>query len=189
MPLFIDLTPNLPDGGEFISVSIKVQYDAPISIQTYAGADFSVEGTNDGSAFWPIVRYIDTPPIGLRSFTPNASEIRVRAVVAGIAPYALFCYTPPLDAGTLLPGAETPVSSVAVAVLAANASRLTGIIQNVGSANIRVGPAGVTATTGTQLTPGATMIFDTPGIVADAIFAIREGAVDSIALGQEVVVA
>lgn len=188
MALFIDLTPNIPDGGEFVSVAIKVQYNASISIQTYAGADFSVEGTNDGSVFWPIVRFVNQPPIGLRNFAPNASEIRVRAVVAGTAPYALFCYTPS-GTGTLLPGTETPVSNAAVAVLAANASRETAVIQNVGSANIRVGPAGVTATTGTQLTPGATMIFDTPGIVTDAIFAIREGATDSIALGQEVVVA
>lgn len=186
MSLFIDLTPNLPDAGAFVSVAIKVQYNASISIQTYAGADFSIEGTNDGVVFWPIITFVHQPPIGLRNFTPNACEIRVRAVVSGTAPYALFCYTPP-GTGTLLPGTETPVSSVAVEVLAANASRTTAIIQNVGGANIRVGPAGVTATTGTQLTPGATMIFEAPEIVTEAIFAIREGSIDSIALGQEVV--
>lgn len=186
MALFIDLTPNIPDTGEFVSVTIKVQYDAPISIQTYVGADFAVEGSNDGVVFWPLISFVDQPPIGLRNFTPNASEIRVRAIASGTAPYAMFCYTPATTA-TLLPGIETPVSSVAVQVLAGNASRITGVIQNVGGANIRVGPTGVTATTGTQLTPGATMIFDTPGIVTGAIFAIREGSIDSIALGQEVV--
>ena len=50
---------------------------------------------------------------------------------------------------TLNNGVETPVTSAsAVQILAANPSRLQAIIQNTGTGNIRIGVAGVTATTG-----------------------------------------
>lgn len=85
--------------------------------------------------------------------------------------------------GTLANGLETVINAVAAQVIAANATRKYLAIQNTGTANIRVGVAGVTATTGIRLTAGATW---TPTVVpTSAIFAIREGANNSVALGQE----
>lgn len=87
--------------------------------------------------------------------------------------------------GTLANGAETAVSSSAVSVLAANASRKKLILQNTGANNVRVGVSGVTATTGFRLTAGAVVIFDMPHCPTTQIFAIRESA-DSTVLAQEV---
>lgn len=88
--------------------------------------------------------------------------------------------------GTLGNGAEVVVGAAAVQVLAANATAKARIVQNTGSANIRVGALGVTATTGLQLVPGASAVFGEPHVPTNAIYAIREGAVSSVALGQEV---
>jgi len=82
-------------------------------------------------------------------------------------------------------GAETPVGAAAVSVLAANAARKTAVVQNTGAANVRVGVAGVTATSGLRLTPGASVVYDSPDVFQGEIFAIREGGVDSIVFAQE----
>jgi hypothetical protein len=89
-------------------------------------------------------------------------------------------------AGTLANGAQTAVSNAAISVLAANANRKTAIIQNVGTADVRVGIAGVGATTWMKLVPNESMIFNMPFCPTGEIFAIRDGAVDSIVLAQEV---
>lgn len=89
--------------------------------------------------------------------------------------------------GTLNNGAETAVAAVAIQVLAANANRNKLIIQNTGAANVRIGTTGVTATTGFRLAAGTVMIIDNPECPINAIFAIREGAVSSIVLAQEIV--
>lgn len=89
--------------------------------------------------------------------------------------------------GTLNNGAETAVAAVAIQVLAANANRNKMIIQNTGAASVRVGATGVTATTGMRLAAGTTLVMDNPECPTNAIFAIREGAVSSIVLAQEVV--
>lgn len=89
--------------------------------------------------------------------------------------------------GTLNNGTETAVAGVAVQVAAANTNRKKLIIQNVGVGNIRFGTAGVTATSGTRLTPGGHAIFDMPHCPTNAIFAIREGLISSIVLVQQVV--
>lgn len=86
---------------------------------------------------------------------------------------------------TLANGTQTAVSSIAVSVLAANANRKSAIIQNVGSNNIRVGVAGVTATTGVQVIPGGKVTLGMPYIHTGAVFAIREST-DSTVLAQEV---
>lgn len=83
-------------------------------------------------------------------------------------------------------GRETPVTAVAVVVLAANGLRVTGIVQNTGNANIRVGPVGVTPTTGFRLIPNQTILYEEPNIYNGDVWAVREGAFDSIAFGQEV---
>lgn len=91
------------------------------------------------------------------------------------------------QASTLVNGHETVVSNIAVSVLAANPLRKTAVVQNVGTANIRVGVAGVTATTGLRLIPDAVVIYDESHITMQELFAIRETASDSIAFAQEVV--
>ena len=87
--------------------------------------------------------------------------------------------------GTLANGTETAVSTVAVSVLASNANRKSAIIQNTGAQTVRIGIAGVTATTGIKLVSGATIVFEPPYIVTGQFFAIRESA-DSIVFATEI---
>jgi hypothetical protein len=89
------------------------------------------------------------------------------------------------QSSTLDEGHETPVTDVAAIILHANPHRVTGLVQNTGGANIRVGRRGVTATTGYRLVPNATIIYEEPNVNTDAIWAIREGATDSVAFSQE----
>lgn len=84
-------------------------------------------------------------------------------------------------------GTQTTVSSSAVQILASNANRKWAVIQNVGVSNIRVGITGVTATTGILVVPNGNITFQMPNIPTNAIFAIRDGSVDSIALAIEAV--
>lgn len=88
--------------------------------------------------------------------------------------------------GTITNGAETAVSSTAVQILASNASRKKYLIQNTGTANIRVGTTGVTATTGARIVPNGSLLFEMPNCPTQTIFAIREGSVDSIAFAEEI---
>lgn len=86
---------------------------------------------------------------------------------------------------TLNNGDETAVASgAAVQILAANPSRKQAIIQNTGSANIRVGVIGVTATTGLRLTPNAVYTYTNPNVYQGAIYAIAESS-SSVAFAQE----
>ena len=87
--------------------------------------------------------------------------------------------------GTLANGAQTTVDNTAggVQIIAANANRTALIVQNVGTANMRVGVTGVTATTGVRLTPG--QIWEPQVAPSNAVFAIREGATNTTALAQE----
>lgn len=94
-----------------------------------------------------------------------------------------------LQPSTLQTGHEMPVTNVAVLVIPANARREAGLVQNTGSANIRVGAAGVTPTTGFRLVPNQTIIYGQPNVNLDDIWAIREGATDSVAFAQEETVA
>jgi hypothetical protein len=82
-------------------------------------------------------------------------------------------------------GREHAIGDTPVRVLHANSRRLTALVQNTGSANIRVGVHGVTATTGLRLVPNAVEIFTVPDVYKGEVWAIREGAVDSIAFAQE----
>lgn len=89
-----------------------------------------------------------------------------------------------VESGSLQNGAETAVADTAVQLIAANADRKALIIQNVGSASMRVGVSGVTATTGIRVQPGGHVTFSAP-TVTDAIFAIRDTATSTTALAQE----
>jgi hypothetical protein len=90
--------------------------------------------------------------------------------------------------GTFTNGAQTVVDNTVggVQIIAANANRKAVIIQNVGLQSIRVGVTGVSASTGIQLVAGATLIFEMQFCPTAAIFAIREGAVDSTAFTAEI---
>lgn len=82
-------------------------------------------------------------------------------------------------------GKETVVGATAVRLLKGNQDRRTALVQNTGNANIRVGPPGVTATTGLRLVPNAIEIFDVPDVYLGEVWAIREGTADSVAFAQE----
>ena len=86
---------------------------------------------------------------------------------------------------TLHLGEEIAVSSAAVLLIDANPNRTTALVQNTGSANIRVGPAGVTASTGLRVVPNQTVFYEEPNVNKDAIWGIREGTSDSVAFVQE----
>jgi hypothetical protein len=90
---------------------------------------------------------------------------------------------------TLQAGKESAVTAARVLVIPANTFRTTGLVQNTGDANIRVGPAGVTPTTGYRLVPNQTIIYGEPNVNKDEIWAIREGTTDSVAFAQEETIA
>lgn len=84
-------------------------------------------------------------------------------------------------AGTPVQSPDQVVTSPEASILAANAARVSALIQNVGSANIRVTVDGsaATATHGHQLLPGQVLSISGPKPSRTAIHAIREGATDS----------
>ena len=149
---------NIQDGGNSLTV------DSPQLPPALVGARLDINaGAWLGST---------TPTVGQK---PMAASIPV-TMASDQAPIA----------GTLANGAQTAVSNAAIQVLAANANRKSAIIQNVGTADIRVGIAAVTAITGMKLVPNASLLLNMPFCATDAIFAIRDGAVDSTALAQEI---
>lgn len=89
--------------------------------------------------------------------------------------------------GTLNNGVQLNVLLVATLLAASNSNRKKLIIQNVGIASIRIGTSGVTATTGMRLTPDSTVVFATPNIPTNDIWAVSEIPVGSAVLVQEVV--
>jgi len=112
---------------------------------------------------------------------PAAGVVTVQGITGGTA-------QPITDntTATLNNGAEVAVNAVAAVVLAANAARKSAVIQNTGTANIRVGAIGVTNVTGLRLIPNGVLTLAPPFDPVNAIYAIREGGVDSIAFGMEV---
>src|ERR1700674_2354675 len=82
-------------------------------------------------------------------------------------------------------GKQFAIGQQAVKVLHENRRRRTALVQNLGCANIRVGVCGVTSTTGLRLVPNAIEIFDVPDVYLGEVWAIAEGAADSVAFAQE----
>lgn len=93
--------------------------------------------------------------------------------------------------GTVTQSDDVTVDGTAggVTLLAANTARKSAMVQNVGSANIRVTYDGSapTATHGIQLTPGATLRLSQPNVSQSAVKAIREGSTSSSASRSETV--
>lgn len=82
---------------------------------------------------------------------------------------------------TLAVGAQFAVTNaIAVQVLPANPARRGFVVQNTGNANVRVGHAGVTATTGIRLLPDGNVTSGPPSVPQNAIFAIAEAAASTV---------
>lgn len=86
---------------------------------------------------------------------------------------------------TLVNVAQVAIGAAEAQIVGANASRKSLLICNTGTAAIRVGVTGVTATSGAQIPAGGSIRFNMPNVTTQAIFGIREGAVDSTASGLE----
>lgn len=91
-------------------------------------------------------------------------------------------------AGTLTPSDDVTVdgTSGGVTVLAANTNRKAAFIQNVGTANMRVGTGTLTASHGLQLVPGATLVLESPFCPTAAIKAIRESSTSTTVAVSEI---
>lgn len=85
-------------------------------------------------------------------------------------------------------GAETAVDDTAdVEVLPANPARKAATVQNVGSAACRVGPPGVTASTGVRHLAAGEVVTFGPGFVPDgAVHAIATTTTATTILASEI---
>jgi hypothetical protein len=122
------------------------------------------------------------PGAATRNSPPDVDDFGL--VVRNAGPLGPITFAP----GTLHNGHETVVGAAAVSVLAAPVAplvRTAAIVQNTGTANIRVGVAGVTATTGVRLPPGFALELNNPNCPQEELFAIREGLLDSVAFAEE----
>lgn len=82
--------------------------------------------------------------------------------------------------------AAVTVSTVAVEIVPANAKRRYLAICQTSANAVRVGAAGVTATTGIKLAQNGTLVFDGANVPTDAIYAIRDAASDGTVSAIEV---
>lgn len=155
---------NIQDGGNSITTDGNHPEDAP-HVSGDAG-DFVLGVRNDNGTTDLTTTNGD--------YSPLATDIKGRAITT-------------TSGSNLSNGTETAVSTVAVALVGApaNAARKGLIIQNVGVGDVRIGIAGVTATTGMKLLPGDSIIFTGGATPINALFAIRSASTDSIVLAQE----
>lgn len=168
------------DIGTMPEVEIKNDVGNPVPVTgtvtiTDGSGPVTVDGTvtaNQGTSPWVVSGTVNIgtmPEVEIKNDSGNPIPVTTDVVT-----------------GTLSNGAETSVAGSAVQVLAANSSRRKLIVQNTGIGNVRIGVTGVAATTGFRLTPSGTAVFDMPNCPTQAIFAIREGAVSSTVLAQEI---
>lgn len=91
-PITTPLVPNIPDAGEFVSDPLPVPQNTPVSVQTFTADTFSIEISIDGIQFYPL---LNIALLGVfRVDCEGGSILRLRAPVAGTAPYALFLSDP-----------------------------------------------------------------------------------------------
>jgi len=146
----------------------------PVPVEI-VGAGVTLEGTEVLIGAVELKDHDGNTRADIQQSTPatNAGGIAVREV--------------PTD-GTWADGAQTTVGGTAVQVLAANANRKSAVIQNVGDEAVRLGPTGVTATSGwVSLAAGAIFVLSQPYCPSVAVFAIREGGADGTVLASEIV--
>lgn len=174
---------KMTDDGERLKVDagvVVVTLDEPIDVNVLSIPE--VEIKNDSGN--PI------PVSGTVTITDGSGPVTVDGTVAvtqSTSPWVVSgTVTATNSGGTLANGAETAVGAAAVQVLAANASRKKLIVQNTGIGDVRIGVSGVTATTGVKLIRNGSLLLDMPDCPTQAIFAIRDGAVSSTVLAQEV---
>lgn len=175
-PLTVDGTVAATQSGSWSVTNLNGAGAAAVNIQD-GGNSITVDGTVSISGSVAV-----TGP--LTDTQLRATPVPVSGTVAvtqSTSPWVVS-----QQSGTITNGAETAVSSTAVQILASNANRKKYLIQNTGAANIRVGTTGVTATTGARVVPNGTLLIEMPNCPTQAIFAIRETAVDSIAFAEEI---
>lgn len=167
---------NIQDGGNSITVDGTVGISGTVTVTTaYQYNEDSTHADTSIGAFILAVRNdAGTPLAGNGDYIPFTVDANGDL------------YVTTGRNGSLANGAETAVTNVAAQILAANTARKKYIVQNTGAANIRVGITGVTATTGFRLVAGGSMVIEMPNCPTNAIFAIREGATNSIAFAQEI---
>lgn len=91
-------------------------------------------------------------------------------------------------AGATTTTTDQAVTNVAGDVLAASATRKSAIIENTGTANVRVSiGSDATTTHGVQLSPGQSLVLSQPYCPTERVSAIREGATSSTVAVVEVV--
>ena len=93
------------------------------------------------------------------------------------------------DIADLANATQTTVEGSAVSIKAANDARRAIIIQNVGSAPMRVGLSNVTATTGIKLAAGETLTISSDAQMlcpTAAVYAIRDGSTSTTACVAEI---
>ena len=81
-------------------------------------------------------------------------------------------------------GDQKIVGATAVMLLDEDRRRQTGLVQNVGSVNIRVGARGVTSTTGLRLIPNAIEIFGGSDAKGE-VWAVSESGADALVFRQQ----
>lgn len=182
---------------EIGAVEIK-NFDTDDRVAVNAGHEMSVTDATTHTTLTSIDGHVD----GLEALvtTGNASLASIDAGTPAALGQALMAASQPVviasdqsavpTAQVATSGAATATSDVTVdataggiSVLGANAARKSAIIQNVGTANMRVtiDNSAPTSTHGLQLVPGQSLQLRMPYIELLAVKAIREGAVNTAA--------
>lgn len=91
-----------------------------------------------------------------------------------------------MGADKLFNRAAVTVSNVAIEVLPANSRRKWAVICQTSANPVRIGAAGVAATTGIRLAQSEKLVLEGDNCPTDAIFAIREGGTDGTVSAIEV---
>lgn len=154
---------KMTDDGERLKVDtefdepIQVEFDEPIQVEF-------------------------TQPVTVTGTVAVSSipEVEIKNDVGNRVPVS------PYETGTLNNAVQTAVAAVAVPIAAANPNRKAILIQNVGIGNARIGVSGLTNTTGLRLTSDQYIVFEMPFCPTQQIFGIREGAVSTTLLTQEI---
>jgi hypothetical protein len=173
---------NIQDGGNSITIDGSVSITGSVAVTgPLTDAQLRATAVPVSGTFFQATQPVSGP---LTDTQLRATPVPISGTIAvtqSTSPWVVS-----QQSGTITNGAETAISTVAVQVLAANANRKKYFVQNTGVANIRVGTTGVTATTGARVVPNGSLLFEMPNCPTQAIFAIREGSVDSIAFAEEV---